>query len=63
MLDGWKTYIVIILMAIYNVLSQLGLLPGIDTPTVETFINVLLAILGLIFNKAGRNRIARTGKV
>jgi len=63
MLDGWKTYIVIILMAIYNVLSQLGLLPGIDTPMMETFINVLLAIMGLIFNKAGRNRIARTGKV
>jgi len=63
MLNGWKTYIVIGLMAAYNILTQLGMLPGVDSAAMETFINVLLAILGLIFNKMGRNRIAMTGRV
>jgi len=63
MLDGYKTYIIIFLMAAFNIMTQMGLLGDVSEQSWTEFVNVVLALLGMIFNKAGRNRIARTGKV
>ena len=57
MLSGYRTYIVVLLTALYNVLSQLGLLSGIDSAQWEIFINVVLALLGVVFNFVGRKTL------
>jgi hypothetical protein len=59
MLDGYKTYFVIALMAVYNILTQLGLITGISGEEWEISINVLLAVLGIIFNKVGRKKLVQ----
>lgn len=61
-LEGWRTYIVIVLMAVYNLMVSAGWLAGVTETDWGVFINVILALLGLIFNKVGRNRVARYGK-
>jgi len=61
-MNGWKTYVTIVLMAVYNLLSQIGYLPGIDETSWQVFINVVLALLGVIFNFIGRSKIAKTGR-
>ena len=63
MLDGWKTYIVIVLMAVYNIMIQAGWLGDVSEADWQVFVSVFLALLGLLFNKIGRNRIARTGRI
>ena len=62
MLNGWKTYIVIALMAVYNILVHMGYLTGISEGDWQTFVNVVLAILGIIFNGVGRAGVAKTGR-
>ena len=61
-LDGWKTYIVIVMMAVYNIMVQAGWLGDVSEADWQIFVNVVLAILGMIFNKIGRNKIAKYGK-
>lgn len=63
MLNGLKTYIVIVLMAVYNIMVSAGLLPDISEAEWQTFINVLLVLLAILFNYIGRRRILRTGKL
>jgi len=58
MLTGLKTYITIIVMALFNVLQQMGL-TGITGEEVTVAINVILGVLAFIFNYIGRKRLAK----
>ena len=58
MLTGLKTYITIVVMALFNVLQQLGL-TGITGEEVTVAINVVLGILAFIFNYIGRKRLEK----
>jgi uncharacterized membrane protein len=59
MLKGYKTYITIILMTLYNIARQSGIdMPDeLNSDTIAITINTVLAILGVIFNYIGRKRI------
>jgi len=58
MLTGLKTYITIVVMALFNVLQQLGL-TGVTGEEVTVAINVILGILAFIFNYIGRKRLEK----
>jgi len=60
MLQGYKTYITIVVMALFNILEQLGL-TDVTSEGVEAAVNTILAILAFIFNYVGRKRIATGG--
>ena len=56
MLQGYKTYITIVVMALFNILQQMGL-KDITPDSVEAAVNVILGVLAFIFNYVGRKRI------
>jgi hypothetical protein len=56
MLQGYKTYITIVVMALFNILEQLGL-TDVTSESVEAAVNTILAILAFIFNYVGRKRL------
>jgi len=60
MLQGYKTYITIVVMALFNILEQLGL-TDVTSEAVEAAVNTILAILAFIFNYVGRKRITTGG--
>ncbi len=59
MLQGYKTYIVILLQAIYDVLAASGVvLPdSLTQDNVMIAVNVIAAALATVFNYVGRKRL------
>ncbi len=57
-MKGYRTYITIVVMAIYNVLRNSGVeFPSeINEEAIDITINTILAIAGVIFNYIGRKR-------
>jgi len=60
-LDGYKTYIVIVLQAIYDILSAAGIAvpDALSQPKALIMINGIMALLAIAFNYSGRKRIMR----
>jgi uncharacterized membrane protein len=56
MLQGYKTYVTIIVMALFNVAQEMGL-TGITAEEIQVAINVILGVLAFIFNYVGRKRL------
>ena len=64
-LDGKKTYIVIVLQAIYDILAAAGVVipDALTQPNAIIVINAVMAVLGLSFNYTGRKRLMREFRV
>jgi hypothetical protein len=58
MFSGYKTYITVAVMVIFNILQQMGM-TGIEQPAIEAAINVILGIGAFLFNFFGRKKIAK----
>ncbi len=59
-MKGYRTYITIVLMAVYNMLRSAGLeVPTEISPeTIDITINTILAVAGMIYNYIGRKRVS-----
>lgn len=58
MLKGYRTYITIIIIALYNILRAIGVDFGdITAENVDIAVNTLLSVLAIIFNYIGRKRL------
>ena len=59
MLQGYRTYITIAVMSLYNILRAAGVdFGGITDKDIDAAVNVLLGVIAAIFNYVGRKRIA-----
>jgi hypothetical protein len=58
-LEGKKTYIIIVLQCIYDILAASGVVipDALSQPNVIIIINAVLAALAVSFNYTGRKRI------
>jgi len=66
---GYRTYIIIVLMGILNLLQTMGYMTEIGDKEIQTFVDVgiafitaILAVAGIVFNLFGRRRIKRYGR-
>jgi len=69
MLTGWRTYITIVVGAIFNVLLAMGYLVDLTQAEMDAFTKVLVVLIetgllvaGVVFNFVGRKRIKQLGR-
>lgn len=57
MLQGYRTYLTIAIMALYNIARAAGVdFGGITSESIDVAVNTLLGVAGAIFNYIGRKR-------
>ena len=63
-LDGYKTYVVIVLQCIYDILAAAGVVipTALSQPNALILINAVMAALAVSFNYTGRKRIMNRGR-
>jgi hypothetical protein len=61
-MKGYRTYVNIAVMALFNVLQTMGM-TGVESSEVVITVNVIAGISAFIFNKLGRDRLKNGGSV
>jgi len=63
-MEGYRTYIIIVLMGVLSLLQAMGYMKEIGDKEIQTFVDVgiafvtaILAVAGIVYNLVGRKRI------